>query len=66
MIRDLFLGIGALGLVILILFVLLIPFICVIVLGIGFANMLGFTGIVWWSFLIIFYLILVGILGALV
>ena len=55
--------IGAMGFVLLILFILLIPFICTVVLGVAFANMLGLTGITWWAFVILFYLVIMGILG---
>lgn len=56
------LGLGLLGLVI---FLILLPLVLTLILGIGFANMLGFTGITWWAFVIIFYLIISGILGLL-
>lgn len=54
---------GVIGLILLILIIILIPFLCTIVLGITFANMLGLTGITWWAFVIIFYLVIMGILG---
>lgn len=56
------LGLGLLGLVI---FLILLPLVLTLILGISFANMLGFTGISWWAFVIIFYLIISGILGLL-
>ena len=55
---------GALiGLIILTILVLLIPFILVVIVGIGFANLLGFTGLTWWAFLILFYLVVSGLLA---
>lgn len=54
---------GMIGFIILILIIILIPFLCTIVLGVAFANMLGLTGITWWAFVIIFYLVIMGILG---
>lgn len=48
-------GIGLL--VGIIIFVLLIPAIATIILGVAAANALGLTGIVWWAFLIVFFLI---------
>lgn len=57
-------GLGAFALIVLILIILLIPFICTIILGTYFATTLGLTGLVWWAFVIIFYLIIAGILGA--
>ena len=53
----------SMGIIILILLIFLIPFVCTIILGVAFANMLGLSGIIWWAFLIIFYLIIMGILG---
>ena len=56
---------GVIGFIILILIIILIPFLCTIILGVAFANMLGLTGITWWAFVIIFYLVIMGILGLL-
>lgn len=58
-------GLGAFTIIMLIIIILLIPFICAIILGTYFATALGLTGLVWWAFVIIFYLIIAGILGAL-
>lgn len=55
--------IGAMGFILLVLIIILIPFLCTIVLGVAFANMLGLNGITWWAFIIIFYLVIMGILG---
>jgi len=49
---------GIIGIIILIILVLLIPFFATIIVGIALANMLGFTGITWWAFVILFYLII--------
>lgn len=57
-------GLGILGIILLIILILLIPFIVTIIVGIGLANLLGFTGIFWWAFVILFYLIVAAILGA--
>jgi len=56
---------GVLGIIIFFMIILLLPIIATIVLGIYIANALGLTGIVWWSFLIIFWLIIMGILSLL-
>lgn len=53
---------GLIGIIILLILILLIPFIVTILVGIGFANYFGFTGILWWSFVILFYLIISAIL----
>jgi hypothetical protein len=55
--------IGAMGFILLVLIIILIPFLCTIVLGVTFANMLGLSGITWWAFMILFYLVIMGILG---
>lgn len=52
------LGIGLIGLIVLIIIGLLLPLILTIIVGIGFANLFGFTGITWWAFVILFYLVL--------
>ena len=56
---------GAIGLIVLIVLILLLPLIITVLVGVAFANMLGFTGIYWWSFVILFYLVIGTILGAL-
>lgn len=57
-------GAGILGVIIFIILLLFVPLIVTILVGIGFANLLGFTGIFWWAFVILFYLIISTILGA--
>lgn len=63
MIREILLGLGIIGLIILVLVVALLPLVCTIIIGTWLATTLGLTGIVWWSFVILFYIILMGILG---
>ena len=65
MLRELLLGIGVGGLAIFVLIILLLPLVCTIILGTYLATSLGFTGLVWWAFVILFYLIIMGILGLL-
>ena len=55
---------GILGIILLIILILLLPLILTIIVGVGFANMLGFTGIFWWAFVILFFIIIGAILGA--
>jgi hypothetical protein len=62
---DLFKIAGLTGIVVIILFIILLPLIATIIVGIAFANILGFTGITWWAFLIVFYLIVSGIISLL-
>lgn len=59
------LNLGIIGIILLIILVLLLPLILTILVGIAFANMLGFTGIYWWAFVILFYIVISAILGAL-
>ena len=63
MIEEWLLGIGIIGVILFILILALLPFICTIILGTYLATTLGLTGLVWWSFVIIFYLIIAGLLG---
>lgn len=59
------LNLGILGIILLIIIVVFLPLILTIIVGVAFANMLGFTGIYWWAFVILFYLVVGSILGAL-
>ena len=63
MIREILLGLGIIGLIIFVLIVALLPLVCTIIIGTWLATTLGLTGIIWWSFVILFYIILMGILG---
>ena len=65
MLQELLLGIGIVGLAIFVCILVLLPLLCTIILGTFIATSLGLTGIVWWSFVIIFYLIVMGLLGLL-
>ena len=56
-------GFGILGIILLIILILLIPFVVTIIVGMGIANWFGFTGIYWWAFVILFYIIIGAILG---
>lgn len=63
MLNELLLGFGIIGIIIIIIIVLFVPIICTIVLGTYFATALGLTGLVWWAFVILFYLIIMGLLS---
>lgn len=63
MIEELLIGIGVMGVILFILVLALLPFVCTIVLGTYLATTLGLTGIVWWSFVILFYLLIAGLFG---
>ena len=53
---------GIIGLIMIILF---LPVICTIILGIYMAGVLNLSGITWWAFIILFYIIIMGIIGKL-
>lgn len=55
---------GILGIILLIVLILLLPLILTIIVGVAFANMLGFTGIFWWAFVILFFIVIGAVLGA--
>lgn len=63
MIEEVLTAIGVIGIILFILVLALLPFICTIILGTYLATTLGLTGWVWWSFVIIFYIIIAGVLG---
>lgn len=64
MIKEIVLGLGIIGLVLFVCIILFIPFICTIILGTFLATNLGLSGIVWWAFVILFYIIIMGLIGA--
>ena len=60
------LELGIIGVILFIaIFIIILPVILTIIVGIGFANLLGFSGIFWWAFVILFYILISAILGAL-
>ena len=55
-----------LGIVLILLFIVLIillPFIATVVVGIAIANMLHFTGLTWWCFLVLFWFVVSSLCG---
>lgn len=55
--------IGVSGIIVIGIFIILLPLICTIVLGTYIATLLGLTGVVWWSFVILFWIILSGLIS---
>lgn len=55
---------GIIGILLLIIIAICLPIILTLIVGVAFANMLGFTGIFWWAFVILFYLVVMAILTA--
>lgn len=64
MIEEILFGIGVVGIILFILVLVLLPFVCTIVLGTYLATFFGLTGLVWWAFVILFYIIIIGIIGS--
>ena len=60
------LDLGVVGIILLIIICLvLLPIVLTFIVGIAFANYFGFTGIYWWAFVILFYIIVSAILSLL-
>ncbi len=57
-------GMTKYGIAFAIVIIALVPAICTILLGTHFASAFGLDGIVWWAFVILFYIIVMGIIGA--
>lgn len=51
------------AIIVLLVFIVCLPLICVIVLGTYLATLLGLTGIVWWSFVILFWIVLMSLIA---
>lgn len=49
--------------ILIMIFIALWPLICTVVLGTYLATVLGLTGFVWWSFVILFMIFLYGLMG---
>lgn len=62
-IEKFLISLGAIGVVGLIVLVLLIPLVATLVIGIYSANYFHLTGLVWWSYVILFYLVIMGLLS---
>ena len=56
-------NLGIMGIILLMILIFLVPFIVTIIVGIGLANLMGFTGVFWWAFVILFYIVIASILG---
>lgn len=56
---------GLVGLIMIILFIIFLPLICTIILGMYIAGVLNLSGITWWAFMIIFYIIIMSVIGKL-
>lgn len=49
---------GGGAIILFLVFIVCLPLICTVVLGTYLATLLGLTGVVWWSFVILFWIIL--------
>lgn len=54
---------GIIGIIIFLICIGLVSFIATILVGAALATKLGFTGIVWWAFVFVFYLVIATILN---
>lgn len=64
-IYDFMMGLGLFGFIVLILFLVLLPAACTIIVGMWIASLLHITGIIWWAFMILFFIIILGIMNLL-
>lgn len=53
---------GGATIIVLLIFIVCAPLFCTIVLGTYLATLLGLTGIVWWSFVILFWIMLMSLI----
>ena len=53
---------GGGAIIVLLVFIVCLPLVCTIVLGTYLATLLGLTGIVWWSFVILFWIVLISLI----
>ena len=49
--------------IVFLIFIVCLLLICTIVLGTYLATLLGLTGIVWWSFVILFWIVLMSLIN---
>lgn len=49
--------------ILIMIFIVLLPLIWTVVLGTYLATVLGLTGFVWWSFVLLFMIFLYGLMG---
>lgn len=56
-------GLGIMSALLFVVILLILPLVITIIVGVALANMLGFTGIVWWAFVILFYITITAILN---
>lgn len=57
-ITDYLMGAGVIGFICLIILVIVFMFIAPIIVAVFIANAMGLTGIVWWAFVIVIWLII--------
>jgi hypothetical protein len=60
---NLFEVLGISSIIVIVFVLILLPIILTVLVGVAFANKLGFAGIYWWAFVILFYIVITGILG---
>ena len=50
------------AIILFLIFIVCLPLICTIILGTYLATILGLTGVVWWSFVILFWIVLMSLI----
>ena len=60
---DYLTGIGVIGIVVLCILIAIFLFIAPIIVAVFIANHLGLTGIVWWAFVVVIWLLIAGIIS---
>ena len=61
---DFFIGLGLIGILILICLLIVLPLFVTVVVGVALANIIGLTGLGWWCFVVLFYIVVTSIIGA--
>ena len=62
-IKDFLTGLGVIGVLLLICLIIFLPLFITVIVGVALANILGFSGLVWWCFIILFYIVITAIIG---
>lgn len=60
---DFLKGLGVIGVLLTVMCLILLPLVMTVIVGVAIANLLGFTGILWWAFVILFYLVIGSIIS---
>ena len=56
-------GLGIFAVLFFISILIFLPLFVTVVVGVAVANLLGFTGVAWWCFVILFYLVVTALIS---